>query len=443
MPVQNDELSTLGNSLILAQKRLNQTIKKLGRDPYMHRLYCEFPEEYLLTDNSKRIILLGYCDDSIAAFGAVVYLRSYCENYTPTTKLLASKSRVIPLRTISIPRLEWYSTIAIAWTNSSPHQLKTFVANRVSKIQALTANISSRDNPADLISRGVNPSDLEHLELWWSGPSSAMEEIIDDSRQNDLNSSEKELYLMGLKTSIQSNNPSDGVTWSSTQDVMCTAYKCYARHVVYYGNEVLIAASDSVRKRLNLFQSSMLRLITGGTKSTPRVAMELQTDLEPLSERSQSALNLVEKILRRRNNFLNYYRPTKERLKTHKFFLSTVHDLYDTSDIPTIFLHPTAKFSHRNSTLLCARYPLDKWFHVYSDGSAEDVIKNAGSGAVASAFNVSYPVGKYCDKFDGEIAAISFTIDKLESCSELNIVFFIDSQAAILSLIKSRYNETH
>ncbi|GFY67987.1 hypothetical protein TNIN_103011 [Trichonephila inaurata madagascariensis] len=71
---------------------------------------------------------------------------------------------------------------------------------KVSKIQALTANyqwkhISSLDNPADLISRGLNPSDLEHLEFWWSGPSSVMEEIMDDSRQNDLNPSEKELYL--------------------------------------------------------------------------------------------------------------------------------------------------------------------------------------------------------------------------------------------------------
>ncbi|GFX10131.1 hypothetical protein TNCV_1865291 [Trichonephila clavipes] len=54
-------------------------------------------------------------------------------------------------------------------------------------------HISSRDNPADLISRGVNPSDLKYLELWWLGPFSAMEEIIDDSRQNDLNSSEEEL----------------------------------------------------------------------------------------------------------------------------------------------------------------------------------------------------------------------------------------------------------
>ncbi|GFS98549.1 integrase catalytic domain-containing protein [Trichonephila clavipes] len=46
MPVQDEELPTRGNSLILAQKRLNQTIKKLDRDPYMHRLYSEFLEEY-------------------------------------------------------------------------------------------------------------------------------------------------------------------------------------------------------------------------------------------------------------------------------------------------------------------------------------------------------------------------------------------------------------
>ncbi|GFY29257.1 integrase catalytic domain-containing protein [Trichonephila clavipes] len=82
----------------------------------------------------------------------------------------------------------------------------------VSKIQALAANyqwkhISSRDNPADLISRGVSPSDLQHLELGWSGASSAMEEIIDDffSRQNDLNSSGKELHLIEHKTVTSAN----------------------------------------------------------------------------------------------------------------------------------------------------------------------------------------------------------------------------------------------
>ncbi|GFX15485.1 hypothetical protein TNCV_3304141 [Trichonephila clavipes] len=64
--------------------------------------------------------------------------------------------------------------------------------------------------------------------------------------------------------------------------------RCYVRPVVEYGNEVLITASDSVKNRLNLFQNSMLHLITGGAKLTPIASMELQTDLEPLSERSQS-----------------------------------------------------------------------------------------------------------------------------------------------------------
>ncbi|GFU04067.1 hypothetical protein TNCV_862381 [Trichonephila clavipes] len=76
---------------------------------------------------------------------------------------------------------------------------------------------------------------------------------------------------------------------------------------------------------------------------------------------------------------------------------------------------------------------IHRWF------SRRDVMKNAG--AFSSASSISYPVGKYCDNFDGEIAVISFAIDKLESCSERNIVFFIDSQAAILSQVNSRFNE--
>ena len=30
--------------------------------------------------------------------------------------------------------------------------------------------MSSKDNPADLISRGINPEDLQDNELWWNGP---------------------------------------------------------------------------------------------------------------------------------------------------------------------------------------------------------------------------------------------------------------------------------
>jgi hypothetical protein len=56
----------------------------------------------------------------------------------------------------------------------------TFVANRVSKIQELTRNarwnhVPSKQNPADLCSRGVSPEKLLQNELWFKGPSFLLE----------------------------------------------------------------------------------------------------------------------------------------------------------------------------------------------------------------------------------------------------------------------------
>ncbi|GFV64409.1 integrase catalytic domain-containing protein [Trichonephila clavipes] len=148
-------------------------------------------------------MLLGYADASESAYGAVVYMYSVKEDGTTRTKLISSKSRVASIKVISIPRLELSaclllaqlvgkvrlslqvhlakvilhtdSTIAIAWINTPANQLKTFVGNRVSKIQTLTENfewkhIPSAQNPADIISRGVNPEELSSLTLWWNGP---------------------------------------------------------------------------------------------------------------------------------------------------------------------------------------------------------------------------------------------------------------------------------
>lgn len=51
------------------------------------------------------------------------------------------------------------STITLHWINAPSHKLKTFVANRVAKIQELTKihewkHVPTHDNPADLVSRG-------------------------------------------------------------------------------------------------------------------------------------------------------------------------------------------------------------------------------------------------------------------------------------------------
>ncbi|GFW74690.1 acetoacetyl-CoA synthetase [Trichonephila clavipes] len=67
------------------------------------------------------------------------------------------------------------STIVLAWIQKEPNLLKTFVANRVATIQHLTNaeqwhHVSSEQNPADLVSRGLDPSNLYNNSLWWNGP---------------------------------------------------------------------------------------------------------------------------------------------------------------------------------------------------------------------------------------------------------------------------------
>ena len=64
--------------------------------------------------------------------------------------------------------------IVLAWLKSPAARWKTFVANRVNHIQEITniqdwSHISSKENPADLVSHGVDANVLKNLNLWWRG----------------------------------------------------------------------------------------------------------------------------------------------------------------------------------------------------------------------------------------------------------------------------------
>ena len=65
--------------------------------------------------------------------------------------------------------------LMVHWIRGSPSCWKPFVANRVTKIQALLDPSVWRycpgpENPADLPTRGISASELKQSQLWWQGP---------------------------------------------------------------------------------------------------------------------------------------------------------------------------------------------------------------------------------------------------------------------------------
>ncbi|XP_071646576.1 uncharacterized protein [Temnothorax longispinosus] len=156
----------------------------------------------VVTREAVHIEMHGFCDASQSAYGACIYLCSIDAKGNRTARLLTSKSRIAPLKILSIPRLELCSAVLLAklackikkaltlqihkyiyWTDSSivihwirgdPAKYKVFVANRVSNIQRLTRqdkwrHVRTKSNLADIISRGIDPRELPKSEMWWSG----------------------------------------------------------------------------------------------------------------------------------------------------------------------------------------------------------------------------------------------------------------------------------
>ncbi|XP_011171120.1 uncharacterized protein LOC105203894 [Solenopsis invicta] len=151
----------------------------------------------------KHFEIHGFADASSVAYAAAVYIRVTSLSGEITTTLLAGKSKVAPIKIMSIPRLElsaavllarliesvqnalkltdlvchcWTdSTVVLAWLSQHPSKWKTFVSHRVTVVQSKVPkakwhHVLSEDNPADCASRGLLKQDFASFSLWWQGP---------------------------------------------------------------------------------------------------------------------------------------------------------------------------------------------------------------------------------------------------------------------------------
>nr|XP_034192204.1 uncharacterized protein LOC117609699 [Osmia lignaria] len=146
----------------------------------------------------------GFSDASQLAMAAVIYITVSSPSNNSTTSIVCSKTKVTPLKRLTIPRLElsaalllaklakyiqttlkvkinathlWTdSQVSLIWIKSQASRWKDYVRNRVIQIQELTPNahwrhVPGTSNPADCASRGISTDQLQRLELWWKGPS--------------------------------------------------------------------------------------------------------------------------------------------------------------------------------------------------------------------------------------------------------------------------------
>ena len=139
-----------------------------------------------------------FVDASDKAYGAVSYLSNKFESH-----LVASKARVAPLKTRTLPQLEltslqigtqfasylvnilkdfdiervviWSdSEVALQWVRNNNSKIP-YVRNRVANIREIGSafqflHVASAENPADLVTRGISFKQFSNSPIWFSGP---------------------------------------------------------------------------------------------------------------------------------------------------------------------------------------------------------------------------------------------------------------------------------
>lgn len=206
----------------------------------------EIPRCFKPEGNIISTELHHFGDASQVGYGACSYLRKITDTGTIKCNLIIAKSRVAPLKKLTIPRLELQGALTasrlaetlrnelrlkidreIFWTDSQitlgyisndTKHFHTYVANRVSEIRASSEpeqwrHVASHDNPADIASRGATPTELYASKLWTEGPDFLKEADISsytnkdkvDTKLPDNDPEVRQITTFTTTTTVQSN----------------------------------------------------------------------------------------------------------------------------------------------------------------------------------------------------------------------------------------------
>ena len=172
---------------------LFKEMKELNKITFQRSLCC--------ANATEPPMLCVFSDASQDAFGACAYIRQRTTDDKYQVRLITAKSRVAPMKQLSIPRLELQaavlvtrlaknireesriqfqsvkfftdSMITLAWLQSLSRSFKPFVSSRVGEIKSNSdpsqwRHIPGEVNVADDLSRGIHVENLS--ERWSNGP---------------------------------------------------------------------------------------------------------------------------------------------------------------------------------------------------------------------------------------------------------------------------------
>ena len=274
-----------------------------------------------------------------------------------------------------------------------------------------------------------------------------------------------------------------GTKWGANAKILKQVYTGSVRPQLEYGATSWGTASRTNTNKLNKIQNASLRMITGAMKTTPITEMEKTAKLQPLeNRRKEKCLVQGEKMKRLSTHPLKtrLEEPTKNRLKRtspnhivkeaqkefetvlprHDGNTETLIDYEEWNEeeirIETSIPGVGCKDNHieaelKNLTLehLNRLYPTESWTHVYTDGSAENAIKNGGAGVFirysnGQCENHSFPTGKNCTNYRAEAHAVLSAAKILNNSENLSgfTVILSDCKSVLQSLQTGEENQT-